>query len=73
MIGKQQNQHGIFGRPHTHVIDTNVNDTYNGPHQLWNSSFGNAPITSEGSIAQWLRVGLLSPRVSGFNLNSAPD
>lgn len=29
ITGKQQNQHGIWGRPHPYVVDTNINDTYN--------------------------------------------
>ena len=29
ITGKQQNQHGTLERPHTYVIDTDINDTYN--------------------------------------------
>lgn len=52
MTGKQQNQCGLFRRPHTYIIDTNVNDTHNIIHipHLWNTYFGNAPETIGGSI-----------------------
>lgn len=53
MTEKQQNQCVFLRRPHTYIIDTDVNDTYNVLHipQLWNSSFGNSSETSGGSIA----------------------